>query len=209
MARKLAIVAKDRRVAIEVVTVVAERFKPDGPTDPGEQIKRGDELLEAAKKESAAKRFELQVEAAEWYVRAKLTGAGLNRELADKRLAEWRRPGEPLPGERSSGQRTAAMQSQLVGKWDIQHWPNRGKRTYIITPSGAVHFIEENRNTVLVRRENDILLDFGDGKLERLNPSNDRLFIEHFSPKSDFPDRPNQIGIGRRVEERQLKRKSE
>jgi hypothetical protein len=90
-ARDLAAEAKDWALTIEAIGAIVERFKADGPADPADQIKRGDELCASAKERPGKERLAAQLEAAEWYVRAKRDGKGLTRKLAEKsidRLAE-------------------------------------------------------------------------------------------------------------------------
>jgi hypothetical protein len=88
MARDLAVQGKDLRLAMEAVNGIVERFVPDGPTDAAEQIKRGNAIWEKAGEASDVQRRGLQVEAAEWYVRAKPTAEELAAKLIEKRLTE-------------------------------------------------------------------------------------------------------------------------
>jgi hypothetical protein len=84
------------------------------------------------------------------------------------------------------------------GVWAITYTPNRATRTYTVKEDGSVLFVEAGTKGRLTRKGADLLLDFGDGKLERVTLARDgRLFVEHFNPKAAFPDGfPDQIGIG-------------
>jgi hypothetical protein len=107
MGRDLALAAKDRTVALDAVRTLAERFRPDGPTDPTEQVKRGAEIWEKAQRASGAERLRLQMEAAEWFIRAQSDATGLAKQLAEKRLAEIVGPAVSDSNERYGERKTA------------------------------------------------------------------------------------------------------
>ena len=102
LARELAIQATDRRRAMETVEAVVLRFTAADPADPKTWIKRGDEAMERAAKLADLDKLPgvrvvhdrtkgneclaIQLEAAEWYLRAKQAGKGLLRRVAEKRL---------------------------------------------------------------------------------------------------------------------------
>jgi hypothetical protein len=86
-ARRLATAARDRKTATEAVTAMLDRFEADKTLGVEERIQHGDECLEAAKKELVAKKFELQIEAVEYYLVAKQHANGLQKELASRRLS--------------------------------------------------------------------------------------------------------------------------
>ena len=86
----------------------------------------------------------------------------------------------------------------VAGTWRITY-TNGAWRTYRIEENGTVTFLEEQSMGEL-RSWPELLLRFDDGKLERLNPTANRIFVEHFNPASEYPDgTPAEIGIGRLV----------
>lgn len=92
----------------------------------------------------------------------------------------------------------------LEGNWEIRY-ANRSTRTYRIYPSGRVDF--DGRSGQLEMKGDDTLLDFGDGKLERLSY---RLVVEHYSPASRYPAQaPSTNGTGKRKSEARKTDKSE
>ena len=88
MAKDLAVEAEASRLAVRAVTAIVSRFQPDGPTDPKEQIERGNASWKEVEKATADKRLGLQVQAAEWYLRAKPAATGFDKTMIEKRLAE-------------------------------------------------------------------------------------------------------------------------
>ncbi len=87
-ARDLGMEAKDWPLTLEAITRIVGRFKIDGPTEPAQQIGRGDTLRADAKKKPAGERLTTQLEAGEWYVRAKQGSKGIQAKIAEKRLDE-------------------------------------------------------------------------------------------------------------------------
>ena len=87
----------------------------------------------------------------------------------------------------------------LPGTWSVTY-TNGAKRTYTIERDGGVAFEEEQILGEFVGGDY-LLLEFDDGKLERLTPAGSRLLVEHFNPRNRFPNHPpTHIGIGVRVE---------
>jgi hypothetical protein len=88
----------------------------------------------------------------------------------------------------------------LAGEWKITY-TNDAVRVYTIDTSGKVSFAEEKLQGQIKRKDGALLLTFeGDNKVERLTLGTDgRLFVEHYDPKDDFPDKKAaHIGIGTR-----------
>lgn len=84
----------------------------------------------------------------------------------------------------------------LEGEWEIKYG-NRSTRTYRVHPHGKVDF--GDREGQLQIQGNDTLLDFGDGKLERLSF---KLVVEHYNPASRYPiQAPSTLGTGTRAPE--------
>jgi hypothetical protein len=84
------------------------------------------------------------------------------------------------------------------GVWTVTYHPNRAVRVYTVSADGDVSFSESTTKAKLTVKDRAVTLDFDDGKLERWTLGHDgRLFVEHFNPKSSYPDNPpDQIGIG-------------
>ncbi|MCI0359640.1 MAG: hypothetical protein L0211_14280 [Planctomycetaceae bacterium] len=76
--------------------------------------------------------------------------------------------------------------ASLAGSWKIAY-ANGAVRRYTIEEEGSVVFVEEQRRGTLAKRDRDVVLDFGDGKLERLGLVNETLLIEHFNPATSYP----------------------
>ncbi len=92
-----------------------------------------------------------------------------------------------------SGQPETALQADgdFTGTWKIKFDDNT-TRTYQIDMRGAVLFVGENRRGQLARGAagGGLMLDFGDGKVERLRFAGNAVSVEHFAPKTTFPNQP-------------------
>ena len=140
----------------------------------------------------------------QYYEAALPQSSKLKKLKAEERIKELGGKTKPVENKPTPQSQKESSAEYLPGKWRIQHWPNRGWRTYEISLNGAVYFVEEKRQGMLIQRNGDLLLDFNDGKIERFNLSNHRLFVEHFNPKNNFPYTPDQIGIGFKVDVKPL-----
>jgi len=83
--------------------------------------------------------------------------------------------------------------SKLAGVWIMQYQPS-GTRRYKITPDGIVKYEEGNgavisppREFKIFSKQGDLLIDLGDGTIERLSMKGTKLVTEIFSPKSLYP----------------------
>lgn len=85
----------------------------------------------------------------------------------------------------------------VPGTWSIKYHPNGVRRTYVVKPNGDVSCTEgTSAFTGKIKKEGaDLLLDFNDGKLERLTFAGNRVFVEHYDPKGSFPQLA-QVAIG-------------
>lgn len=112
------------------------------------------------------------------------------REVIDTLKAEGPpRLTSPPPG--------STVRNAVVGTWKVLY-ANNAVRTYQINENAEVIFVEEKRTGKLDK--NFATLNFGDGKLERLSLIQGRLFVEHFNPGSDYPNKsPNVTAIGVRI----------
>src|SRR5258706_1428211 len=80
--------------------------------------------------------------------------------------------------------------SAYLGKWKIRYTSNVHK-TYVINRTGSVEWTEESRTGKL----NGGLLEFDDGRLERITPVGDRLLVEHWTVKGSYPNEFPILGI--------------
>ncbi|MEQ8785367.1 MAG: hypothetical protein RIC55_03675 [Pirellulaceae bacterium] len=85
-----------------------------------------------------------------------------------------------------------------LGKWAIKY-TNGISRHYAIAEDGVVYFSEETSESRLTFREGDLVVDFGDGKLERLELRGEQLWVEHYLPPSSYPSSFMLYGIGNRM----------
>src|SRR5260370_268677 len=101
----------------------------------------------------------------------------------------------------------------FTGRWFIQY-PNRVVREYAIDAAGNVIHVREhnldekgkikatqqiNRSGKLKKQGGYLVLDLGDGRLERLWLRAGRLVVEHYDPSSRYPgQKPNFVGMGMR-----------
>lgn len=83
----------------------------------------------------------------------------------------------------------------LQGLWQVDY-SNTAVRTYRITNTGAVRFIEAGLTGRIRRLGDDYVLDFGDGKIERLT-FQPTIKVDHFNPRSLYPlGAPTAVGTG-------------
>jgi predicted nuclease of predicted toxin-antitoxin system len=104
------------------------------------------------------------------------------------------KPGPPLFGNATD--LPLSLATIVPGTWDVAYYPNHWRRRYVIQPNGEVSCEAEKLKGKIARKADSLVLDFGDGKLERLTFAGRRLFIEHYIPKDSYPTEPNQVGIG-------------
>lgn len=71
------------------------------------------------------------------------------------------------------------------GTWEVTYTPSGNVRTYSIRDDGRVEMVGEKLFGQIVKNGDDYLLDFNDGKLERL-AIKEVLFIDHFDPKAGY-----------------------
>jgi hypothetical protein len=85
-----------------------------------------------------------------------------------------------------------------AGTWTVTYHPNRAVRVYTVSADGEVSFSEFGSKAKAAVKEREVIINFGDGKLERWTLGKDgRLFVEHFNPRDSYPNGPpDQIGIG-------------
>src|SRR5262249_27132037 len=97
----------------------------------------------------------------------------------------------------------AGKNKWVVGRWEITYTPNRTSRVLLIRADGAV-LTEKGEDTKqrIKEQKGELILDLGD-RMERRTFVGNRVFIEHFWPKSDYErNTPNQVGIGELVKKK-------
>ncbi len=91
----------------------------------------------------------------------------------------------------------ARLYRALQGIWAVKYGDNK-IREYAIDAKGNVLFPGEKKRGALVLRDGELLLDFQDGQLERLEPRGPALWVEHFRSAADYPHFIVQFGVGAR-----------
>lgn len=102
---------------------------------------------------------------------------------------------QPEPKPKSE---TNVRISDFAGTWAIKYGDG-AVRVYTLDSDGLAVFPEENRQGRVFTKYGKVLLDFGDGKLERLELVDSKLQVEHFDPATAYPDdAPRLFGVGER-----------
>lgn len=95
--------------------------------------------------------------------------------------------------------RTKNAYSVYEGVWLIKY-SNAACRVYLIDHKGAVAFPSENLKGQLATKKNEVLLDFADGRIERINLADGKLVVEHFAPASNYPTKKPDTATGTKLE---------
>lgn len=95
--------------------------------------------------------------------------------------------------------------SELEGLWKVRYHPNQAIRIYMIDSKGFVTFGDQGGwKDRIAQKGNDLLIRFDSDaiqRVERLTKCVDgRLMVEHYNPGTMYPNHPDQIGIGKRVQ---------
>jgi hypothetical protein len=106
---------------------------------------------------------------------------------------------QTLPGAGRIAWELTRIDARLLGNWVITY-ANGAVRTYEFRSDGTVLFVEDNRRSNWIKSGEHYLLDFGDGKIDRIKPGAN-LIVEHFNPGADLAAgrKPDQIGRGVRA----------
>jgi hypothetical protein len=85
------------------------------------------------------------------------------------------------------------------GRWAVRYEIG-AVREYVVHANGEVEFPAESRKGRFLKKGDDWLVDFSDGKIERVRfLTSHEIHIEHYNPASTFgTGRPDTIAIGRR-----------
>jgi hypothetical protein len=95
--------------------------------------------------------------------------------------------------------RTKNPYSAYEGVWLVKY-SNTACRVYIIDHKGSVAYPSENLKGQLATKKNEVLLDFADNKIERVNLVDGKLMIEHFAPASNYPTKKPDTATAIRLE---------
>jgi hypothetical protein len=184
-ARGLAMKSCRTVLALGVVAVLSYGLGAAAPEDESHPVVRG-----------AREKFEQQVAAAVAPVRG--------RYLSELKTLKTKLTREnDLKGVESVDAELARLDEVerlwerhvLQGLWEVKY-SNGNTRTYRISNTGSVQFVEGGLTGRIYSTRGDHVLEFGDGKIERLTLQ-PTLKIEHFNPKATYPlGAPNTTGTG-------------
>jgi len=184
----------------ELATLAKE--DEEGQSNSETWARLGDGWLQFSKKAAASEKAGGELRAAFWYRKALPTLAGLNRVKVEKALeslpkAESLAATEPAQESTKPPTRntptTKPMEPRLIGSWKLTYGGG-AIRNYQFDGRGNVFFVELQQTGRLARRGDDLLLDFGDGKLERLRIVDGAVLVDHYDPASRYPDSPTLTG---------------
>ena len=113
----------------------------------------------------------------------------------EPRVAEPKMAATPKPSRQGRKGGDKNFPESIAEKWVVKY-SGGNIRNYRINEDGQVLFVETNQAGIISQRGDDLVLDFSDGKLERLKLSEGSLIVEHFDPASRYPDSPNQTATG-------------
>jgi hypothetical protein len=150
--------------------------KKSGPTDLASERQRYEEEIAAAL-EPVQKRYVTRLTA----LQNSLTRKG-DKVGAATIEAELEKMGAAM---------TQQMRYPIEGKWVLKY-QSGAIRTYIIHADGTVEFVEEKQSGKFTKNGSDVLVDFGDNKLERFY-WNTVLVVEHYNPKSTYGTEPPKL----------------
>jgi hypothetical protein len=89
--------------------------------------------------------------------------------------------------------------ARLTGTWHVV-FPSGAIRVYVVDAKGGVSYPAEKYFTKIKGPPGEMIVDFGEGKLERWSIAGDRLFCEHWDPKTNFGVKgPSTVSVGTRL----------
>jgi hypothetical protein len=160
------------------------------PISDGEQMRLVFPLLPKERgrtEQFSVKGGELLVQHFNPPTRLSTTGVGPRRDLPEKRPNSAKLP-------------TTNMRD-IAGIWICTH-SNKLVRVYVLGPKGTGMIVSEDRidEGTLIRKEDHILLDCNDNKLDRIKLIAGKLRIDSFDPASTYPSAsPAAVGTALRV----------
>lgn len=97
----------------------------------------------------------------------------------------------------------SAELARYEGTWDVVYRSVGTARRYRFNATGKVEWMEREQvksTTQIFRKGNDLMLDWKDGKFERVSIKGGKLIIEHFNPGTRYPkEGPNTVGTGEKL----------
>jgi hypothetical protein len=93
--------------------------------------------------------------------------------------------------ERMGAAMAQQMRYPIEGQWVVKY-QSGAIRTYVIHADGSVEFVEEKQRGRFTKNGDDVLVDFGDNKIERFY-WNTVLVVEHYNPKSEYGTAPPKL----------------
>jgi hypothetical protein len=184
----------------------------DAAFKSGTWTELADQWLEHSKSAQNPEREAAEERAAYWYRQALPTLTGLARIKVEKSLETLPNPAVSASKQAESATEITSTEPSarglrrrgtpatpprpelgLVGKWTMTY-ESGGVRHYVFDGKGFASFIEERRIGRLHMKGNDVVLEFDDGKLERLRLMDGMLLVDHYDPASRYPDAPTSRG---------------
>jgi hypothetical protein len=177
------------------LAALANRERERG-LDPASWGELGDAWNEQAVAAEAKERIHYQRRAAYWYRLALPSLSGLARARLEQEL-------KALPEETSvstvvADKGPSAPWRPLAGIWRVAY-SNGVDRQYEIDALGNVSLDRGSQRGSLELRGNDVVLDFGDGKLERWVLTTGGLVVEHYDDARIYPGRASISGRGIKI----------
>ena len=165
------------------------------PATAAEMVALGNQWWDLGEKEEAEGQKPLRLRAAHWY-RASIDELpqGLERDRVQERLQKT----APLEAAAGRGREAGKGPFQaFAGTWIVGFSGPASGRRYVIEATGDVTWGPLRGR--LTRRNEDLLIDFGDGALDRIRLAGDGLAVEHFVG-ARYPSQPTWVGKARRLQ---------
>lgn len=165
------------------------------PATAPEMLAVGNQWWDLGEKEGPEGQRAFRLRAAHWY-RAVIDELpqGLERELVEKRLQQ----AAPLEAAAAQGRgpKTGPYRA-YEGTWIVVFAAPGGGRRYVIEAGGEVSWGPLRGR--LTRRNGDVLIDLGDGALDRIELAGEGLVVQHFDRAARWPNQPIWVGKARRL----------
>lgn len=196
----------------EALKAVASKELEDA-SSPDTQLALGDAWWDVAEQTEDEANTAFYERAAYWYRRASPKLTQLLKLKVDQRLeaiekatADRTESGKPRRTKPRIVRKTREVDPRdFEGHWAVKY-ESGVVRTYLIDASGNVVFLEHRQRGRLLKLGDDVLLDLGDKKLERLRLTDGTLQVEHFNPASTYPYGAVTTAVGTKMEPEDEKR---
>ena len=164
------------------------------PDSPAEMVALGNQWWDLSEKDQPAGQKPCRLRAAHWY-RASLDelAPGLERDMVQKRVQEAAGLEEAsAPGRDAKKGPFRAYE----GTWIVGFTTGKGRR-YVIDAGGGVSWGPFRGR--LTRRNDDLVIEFSGGTVDRIKLVGDQLQVEHFDSAAAYPAQPTWQGKARRL----------